>query len=941
MTRELDKVRNSFGRFLAVLFWAHVPIIGMVAFLEDRAIIGALAGATLIAVTYHISWWRHGSAPATRYLSAVGLMGEPALLVYLFAGDPWQMDMHMYFFATLALTIAWCDKRAILVAATTVAVHHLALGILLPAAVFPNAGGEMARVILHAVIVAFQTAVLVWLSDKLVASFERINAMSTEILAKNEALEERTEEAEAASRAKSMFLANMSHEIRTPMNAILGFCHLALRTDLSPRQRDYVTKINGAGTALLRLINDILDFSKNEAGKLTLEHRQFGLQAAVDGQLQMAEIGAKAKGIELRSRIDPSVPEVLVGDELRFNQVLLNLVSNAVKFTEAGSVTVSIRALRGTEETVTLEVSIEDTGIGMSEEQVKRLFSSFTQADSSTTRRFGGTGLGLAISKQIVEQMGGDIQVTSRQGRGSTFVFTVQMAPADSAGAVSAPPMMPSELRHLRVLIADDNPASREILQGVFATWSMPVEQVASGAEVLSAVEVAEREGRPYDLLLLDWKMPGLNGTQTIEAMHANERLKALPATLLVTAYGPEEFQSEAAKVNIASFLIKPVDPAMLLETIIGLFQAGHGSADDSAESLFAMVKPPFRGQRILLVEDNEINREIAVELLNDAGLEVDTAENGRIARDMVVASPARYSAVLMDLQMPEMDGIAATESIRKNIPAADLPIIALTAHAYESERQRCLAVGMNDHIAKPVDPAAMVDTLNRWLIVRSAPDRVKADQSTPSSASDVLPASLAPFDLKAALSRVNGKAALLRKLILQFAAKYEGFGAQLEAQIAEGRLTDARTFVHTLKGVAGSLELRDLAEVSAEIEDAVAEGRTDGLETSIARLNALLEPALVAARSLEAPAKPSELAPTTPAESPGVQVAREALATSLQRRSFRARKDFEAYAAALDLTGQAVDAHPIRVAIDQLDFDHAIELLDKQAMASVEGDEP
>jgi two-component system sensor histidine kinase/response regulator len=426
MATGLDKVRNSFGWILVTLFWVHVPILAAVAWYVQRSVIGAAAAGMLIALVYHISWIRNGSAPTTRYLSAAALMGEPALLVYLCAGHLWQMDMHMYFFATLALTIAWCDKRAVLVAAATVAIHHLALGILLPAAVFPSTGGELPRVVLHAGIVAFQTAVLVWLSDKLVDAFTRIGVMSAEIMAKNEALEERTEEAEEASRAKSMFLANMSHEIRTPMNAILGFCHLALRTDLSPRQRDYVEKINGAGAALLRLINDILDFSKNEAGKLSLESRAFQLKSAVDEQLQMAELAAKAKGIALRSMIDGAVPEVVVGDELRFNQVLLNLVSNAIKFTEEGSVTVSIRLAGQTEDAVQLEVSVADTGIGMTADQIDKLFSSFNQADSSTTRRFGGTGLGLAISKQIVELMGGVIGVESRPDEGSNFFFTAQ-----------------------------------------------------------------------------------------------------------------------------------------------------------------------------------------------------------------------------------------------------------------------------------------------------------------------------------------------------------------------------------------------------------------------------------------------------------------------------------------------------------------------------------
>ena len=314
MTMELDRIRTRFGQLLVPLFWLHVPLLALVALLLGRSVMGAALAGAALAGAYHLTWRIHGAGAATRYLSAVALMGEPALLVYLLAGDPWQMDMHMYFFAMLALTIAWCDRTAILVAATAVAAHHLLLDALLPYAVFSNGGG-LARVALHAGIVVFQTAVLVWLSQTLVDSFERIDQMGREIeakntamiglmgdeiIAKNAALEERTREAEEANRAKSMFLANMSHEIRTPMNAILGFCHLALRTQMTPRQRDYVAKIDGAGVALLRLINDILDFSKNEAGKLTLESRSFDLRASLDSQLQLASIQAQARGVVLR-----------------------------------------------------------------------------------------------------------------------------------------------------------------------------------------------------------------------------------------------------------------------------------------------------------------------------------------------------------------------------------------------------------------------------------------------------------------------------------------------------------------------------------------------------------------------------------------------------------------------------------------------------------------
>jgi two-component system sensor histidine kinase/response regulator len=489
--------------------------------------------------------------------------------------------------------------------------------------------------------------------------------------------------------------------------------------------------------------------------------------------------------------------------------------------------------------------------------------------------------------------------------------------------------ILPHELRGLRVLIADDNPASREILQSIFATWSIAVEQVASGAEVLGAVETAEMEDRPYDLLLLDWKMPGMSGIETMEAMRANDKLKRLPATLLVTAYGPEDFKSEAAGVDFASFLIKPVDPQVLLETISGLFAGGQGSAAQHGANLLPMVSPSLRGQLVLLAEDNEINREIAVELLMDAGLEVETAENGRIARDQIMARGARFSGVLMDVQMPDMDGIEATVSVRERWPADELPIIAMTAHAYEEERQRCFAAGMNDHISKPVDPAAMVETLNRWLKVRDNSDPAAVSVGAQASAFACLPASLPPFDLEAALRRVNGKAPLLRKLILHFATTYAHFMSLLQGQIKAGDLHAARTSAHTLKGVAASLELRDLAQAAAQVEDMLATGDVDAVGEPVARLAQLLTSAVAAARSLEATGDANEPSNEVPLVEGAGAAAREALELSLRRRSLRARTDFEEYSKAVGLSERAAQSNPVRLAIDRLDYDAALDALD------------
>ncbi|MEE4453675.1 response regulator [Novosphingobium resinovorum] len=930
MIVELDKLRYQSGRLLLALFWLHVPLFVAVALLTGGAPAMAALAGIVVAGSYHLTWMRSGTAPATRYVSAVALMAEPAILLVLLRGHAWQMDMHMYFFAMLTLTIGWCDRRAVLVAATAVALHHLLLLYLLPSAVF-SGQGNLGRVLLHAVIVAFQSLVLVWLSDRLVESFE---------------LRERTREAEAASRAKSMFLANMSHEIRTPMNAILGFCHLIARTDLDPRQKDYVGKISQAGASLLRLINDILDFSKNEAGKLTLETSPFDLRNAIASQLQLMATEAQAKRVTVTSEIASAVPHRLCGDELRFNQVVLNLVSNAVKFSENGSVTVSLDSVAEQDEQVTLELRVRDTGIGMTPEQQAALFQSFAQADSSTTRRFGGTGLGLAICRQIVEQMGGTIRVESAPGQGSTFIARMVMSHEDENAVADI--AAPEHVQRLRVLAADDNAASRQLLHDIFAEWRISLDLVASGDEALSAIRGADEADRAYDLVLLDWKMPGMNGMETIEAMQAMPHKAPLPRTLIVTAYGADSLTVNGNAPPFAAVLTKPIAPRALLDTIVDIFAhdaaAGHAMEAEAAPALAER----FRGARVLLVEDNEINREIAIELLAQAGLVVDCAENGRIGCERVEAAGGAYAAVLMDVQMPEMDGIAATRHIRETWPADRLPIIAMTAHAHEEERQRCLAAGMNDHISKPVDPAALMRTLERWLRPAATPPVVPAPAASvevlpvrTAASPAILPESLPPFDLPAALRRVNGKASLLHKLIVTFGETYAAVAQDLRTQLAGGFLPDARRLAHSLKGVAGSLELAEIQRSAATIEKLIAEGETEQALVTIAALEVQLVPALAAAASLT-PRRSAEASFAGPGhDSDAAVAAREELRDLIRRRSLGARAGFGRFAAAIGLSDGARADHPINRALEKLDYDTALALIGTEEVPSDTEDAP
>ena len=928
---ELNRLRQRFGTFLLALLWLHVPINVLVAVSLGQSGVPAALISVLLAGAYHLTWWQHGTAPVTRYVSAVALMGEPAVLVYLLAGHPWQMDMHMYFFAMLALTIAWCDWRVIVMASVAIAVHHLLLDLVMPFALFAR-GGDLPRVGLHAGIVGFQATVLVWLSRLLVESFERIGAMSTEMMSYNETLErkveERTHEAQTANRAKSLFLANMSHEIRTPMNAIIGFCHLVLRTDMAPKQRDYMTKIKSASYSLLDLINDILDFSKIEAGKLSLEQTHFDLRTALDNPIAMSALRAGEKNVALHLHVDPAVPATLLGDSLRLNQIVLNLVSNAIKFTEQGGVTVTVGVLERRDPGVTLEVMVRDTGIGMTPEQLGRLFSSFSQADSSTTRRFGGTGLGLAISKQLVELMGGAIRVESVDGVGSTFSFTVVMERGDSGQLPRIMP--PNELHSLRVLVGDDNPASREILEDLFDSWGMEVDLVASGREVLAAIDAATNSDKRYDLVLLDWKMPGMDGIETVKAMRDAHPTATLPKVLMVSAYDMGFEKAHAQAAGVSAFLVKPVSHQGMLETITGMFRPEGDVARPQLAEALPMVASNRRGLRILVAEDNEINRQVAVELLTDAGLQVEVAENGRIACTRLLDRGEHYDAVLMDVQMPEMDGIEATRLIRQSLSSARLPIIAMTAHAYEAERQRCMDAGMDDHVAKPVDPALLVRTLDRWR--KPAASGVIAGPAVPAAAAvaNALPDILPPFDIRAALTRVNGKRGLLRKLIVDFGDSFTDAVAKLRDQIAIGSLDEARRLAHTLKGVAGALETRAVAEAASRMEDALAERDLPSLTGHLQRLEAALTPALAAAATLAdtttrpAPAKAEKVdyRPFTPMI--------EELRQLLHRRSLRARKTFDLLEQSLGAHTEATGLAAVKAALDRLDFDTAASELDR-----------
>jgi two-component system sensor histidine kinase/response regulator len=727
-----------------------------------------------------------------------------------------------------------------------------------------------------------------------------------------EELRDAKEHAESADRAKSQFLANMSHEIRTPLNAILGMTTLATKQGPAPKVREYLDKIGSSARLLADLIEDILDLSRIETGVIEIARIDFDLDDLLADISDVVGVRAGQKNIEILFSTAPDVPRRLRGDPTRLKQVLLNLLNNALKFTNTGEIVIDISTIETRRERAELRFSVRDTGIGIAPEHVARLFEPFTQVDASLARRFGGMGLGLAISQRLVRMMGGEISVESEAGVGSTFTFNAQFDVPRGAVGVRR---LADEFRDLPVLVADDNASARAVLATMLQSLSCRVRTVDSGEAAVEEALTAAREGRPYKLALFDWRMPGVDGAEAAARLARSNELRPHLPVILVTAYEREYASARGREIGIDAVLHKPISPSVLHDAVVNVL------APDDERPRIAPAQPQtvrFAGnRRVLLVEDNEINRQVARELLTLAGLAVSEAHNGYQAIEKL--SSETFDVVLMDVQMPELDGVETVKAIRAAQGRfSNLPVIAMTAHAMLGDRERFLEAGMSDYISKPIEEKQLLEVLGRWLTAAPEAEPIVAAATIAEGLPEILPGLMVGDGLR----RASGNSGLYKRLLAEFRRELNDTLPRLQSYVDDCATVQATDLLHTLKGSSATLGARRIADIAASLESRLRKGEPvslDQLQSAAAEVQASLDSILRAARQPVSAADARQNIVTGPRL---LEIARK-LGEQLQGNNLEAMTSFEELKSAVG-SQYAVSMHAIEESLDRLDFDAA-----------------